>query len=103
MSLHPSLRIDKAAATQKTVLTRIERIKDLMKNGFWVEGQNVTRLPKTKVVRLKTGKKKKEEAPAEGAAAPAAGATAEKGKAGAAAPKAAGAPEKGKAAPAGKK
>jgi small basic protein (TIGR04137 family) len=82
MSLHPSLRIDTAGAQQKTVLTRIERIKDLMKKGAWVDGQDVLGLPKTKIVKIKASKKKKEEkaegaeagAGTEAAAAPAAAA-----------------------------
>ena len=71
MSLHPSLRIDKAGAAARTVMTRIERIKDLMKKGQWTEERTVTNLPKNKVVRVKAGKKEKKEA---AAGAPAAGA-----------------------------
>ena len=67
MSLHPSLKIDSAGAKHRTVLTRIERIKDLMKRELWVEGQSVTGLPKTKILKIKAAKKeKKEEAPKEG-------------------------------------
>ena len=63
MSLHPSLRVDTAGAQQRTVLTRIERLKDLMKKDLWKEGQNVIALPKTKIVKVKAKKKvKKEEA-----------------------------------------
>ena len=63
MSLHPSLRVDTAGAQQRTVLTRIERIKDLMKKDLWKEGQDVLGLPKTKIIKLKAKKKaKKEEA-----------------------------------------
>ena len=71
MSLHPSLRIDTASAQQRTVLSRIERIKDLMKKGLWVDGQSVTGLPKTKIIKVKAKKKKDEKAEegAEGAAA----------------------------------
>ena len=58
MSLHPSLKVDTAGAQQRTVLTRIERIKDLMKKGLWVDGQHVTSLPKTKIVKIKARKKK---------------------------------------------
>jgi len=58
MSLHPSLRVDSAGAQQRTVLTRIERIKDLMKKGQWEEDQNVFALPKTKIVKLKARKSK---------------------------------------------
>ena len=52
MSLHPSLKVDLAGAKQRTVLTRIERIKDLMKKGSWVDGQSVTALPKTKIIKM---------------------------------------------------
>ena len=70
MSLHPSLKIDTATVKQRSVLTRIERIKDLMKKGLWLEGRSVLGLPKTKIMKLKATKtKKEEEAPAAGAAA----------------------------------
>lgn len=70
MSLHPSLRVDSSSTQQRTVLTRIERIKDLMKKGLWDESQPVTALPKTKIIKIKTAKAKKKEEGAEGAAAP---------------------------------
>ena len=75
MSLHPSLRVDKAGVQQRTVLTRIERIKDLMKKGLWSDDHAVVGLPKTKIVRIKAKKAVKAEGAegAEGAAgAPAA-------------------------------
>jgi small basic protein (TIGR04137 family) len=77
MSLHPSLKIDKAGSAQRTVLTRIERIKEMMKKGLWSDASSVTALPKTKIVRIKAKKKTAAEATAaapgaEGAAAPAA-------------------------------
>ena len=81
MSLHPSLRIDKASVTQRTVQTRIERIKELMKKGLWKNESEITGLPKTKIVRVKAKKKVKAEEGAEGAAAPAAGAKPAAGKA----------------------
>ena len=56
MSLHSSLKIDKAGAQQRSVLSRIERIKDLMKKGLW-SGSQVTALPKTKVLKIKAKKK----------------------------------------------
>ena len=70
MSLHSSLKIDKASVTQRTVQTRIERIKELMKKGLWKEETGVIGLPKTKIVRIKAKKKVKAEgdAAAEGAA-----------------------------------
>jgi small basic protein (TIGR04137 family) len=69
MSLHSSLKIDRASATQRTVQTRIERIKELMKKGLWKEESGVVGLPKTKIVRIKAKKKIKAE---EDGAAPAA-------------------------------
>jgi small basic protein (TIGR04137 family) len=75
MSLHSSLKIDKASVTQRTVQTRIERIKDLMKKGLWKEETGVMGLPKTKIVRIKAKKKVKAE---EGAAGAEAGAAAGK-------------------------
>ncbi len=68
MSLHPSLKIDKAGAQVRTILTRIERIKDMMKRGVWTETSDVVGLPKTKIVRLKAKKREKKEETA--AAAP---------------------------------
>lgn len=59
MSLHPSLKVDSAGAQQRSVLTRIERIKDMMKKGQWSEEQTVIGLPKIKIVRVKAGKKAK--------------------------------------------
>jgi len=61
MSLHPSLKVDSAGAQQRTVLTRIERIKDLMKKELWEDGQRVTGLPKTKIVKIKKVVKDKKE------------------------------------------
>jgi len=75
MSLHSSLKIDKASVTQRSVQTRIERIKELMKKGLWKEETAVIGLPKTKIVRIKAKKKVKAEGDA---AAPAAGAAAGK-------------------------
>ena len=69
MSLHSSLKIDTAGSQQRTVLTRIERIKDLMKKGRWSDEHSVTALPKLKVVRIKARKTKAKEEGAEGAAA----------------------------------
>ena len=47
MSIHPSLKMDAAGAAQRSVLSRIERIKDLMKKGLWSQDHAVTGLPKT--------------------------------------------------------
>ena len=61
MSLHPSLKVDTAGTQQRTVLSRIERIKDLMKKDLWKEGLKATGLPKTKIVKIKARKKLKPE------------------------------------------
>ncbi len=83
MSLHSSLKIDRASGAQRTVQTRIERIKELMKKGLWKEETGVIGLPKTKIVRVKAKKKVKaeEDAAAPTAAAGAAGKPAEEAKA----------------------
>ena len=65
MSLHPSLKVDSSGAQQRTVLTRIERIKDLMKKDLWEDGRAVTGLPKTKIIKVKTASKEKKEDEAE--------------------------------------
>lgn len=95
MSLHSSLKIDRANVTQRSVQTRIERIKELMKKGLWKEEAGVIGLPKTKIIRIKAKKKIKAEegAAAPGAAEGAAGKTAEAAKTAAAKP-AAGAAKK---------
>jgi len=61
MSLHSSLKIDRASVTARSVQTRIERIKELMKKGLWKEETAVTGLPKTKIIRVKVKKKVKVE------------------------------------------
>ena len=76
MSIHPSLKVDLAGAQQRTVLSRIERIKDLMKKELWTEGHAVTSLPKTKIIKIKSKKAKKEDVAADGTAAPVADAKA---------------------------
>ena len=82
MSLHSSLKIDRASVTQRSVQTRIERIKELMKKGLWKENTAVMGLPKTKIIRIKAKKKVKAEgdAAAPDAAAGAAGKPAEAAK-----------------------
>ncbi len=70
MSLHSSLKIDRASVTQRSVQTRIERIKELMKKGLWKEETGVVGLPKTRIIRIKA--KKKVKAEGDDAAAPAA-------------------------------
>jgi small basic protein (TIGR04137 family) len=87
MSLHSSLKIDKASVKQRSVQTRIERIKELMKKGLWKDETGVVGLPKTKIIRVKAKKKiKAEEGTAAPVAADAAGKPAEAAKTAAAKP-----------------
>ncbi|MCC6758740.1 MAG: small basic protein [Candidatus Omnitrophica bacterium] len=72
MSLHSSLKIDTAGAQQRSVLTRIERMKEMMKKGLWKEARSAVGLPKTKIVKIKARKTVKEAKPEEGAAGAAA-------------------------------
>ena len=76
MSIHTSLRTDKTTAgSMRNVLKRHERIRHLIEQGTWADGQSVFGLPKIKQVKMKARKaaaKEKEEAaaPASGASAP---------------------------------
>ena len=71
MSLHRSLRIDTAGTQQRSVLKRIERMKDLMQKGLWIQDQKVVGLPKTRIVKLKARKAAKAKVdPAAAAARP---------------------------------
>ena len=84
MSIDKSLRRKNQLARARNVLTRGERIKVLMDEERWKEGQGPYNLPKVKVVKVvvkKAKKAKEEEKPAEeGAAATTAAAPAgEKG------------------------
>ncbi len=63
MSIHSSLKTGVAGTQQRSVLSRIERIKDLMRKDLWLKDSQPTGLPKTKVIKLKAKKTKtKEEA-----------------------------------------
>lgn len=96
MSLHSSLKIDTAGAQQRSVLTRIERMKEMMKKGLWKEDRSAVGLPKTKIIKIKARKAVKEAKAEEGAAGAAAAPAAKGAPAAKAAAPAAGA----KAAPA---
>jgi small basic protein (TIGR04137 family) len=81
MSIDKSLRRKNQLARARNVLTRGERIKILMDEERWKEGQGPYNLPKVKVVKVvvkKAKKAKEEEKPAEEGAAPTAAPAAEK-------------------------
>ena len=77
MSIHRSLASKSKLKRQRNVLTRNERVEQLTDQGRWHEGDPVYGLPTLKVVKIKSGKKKKKvekegEAAAGAVAAPAA-------------------------------
>ena len=68
MGLHPSLKRAEKLGGERSVLKRAERIKRLIEEEKWEEGNSVLGLPKVKVVKMKAMKKekaKKEEETAE--------------------------------------
>ena len=70
MSIHSSLRTSKdTASASRNVLKRYERVRHLMNQGLWADGQSVLGLPKIKQMKLKARKaaaKEKEETAAPG-------------------------------------
>jgi small basic protein (TIGR04137 family) len=84
MSIDKSLRRKDQLQRARNVLTRGERIKQLMDEERWPEGRSPYNLPKVKVVKIvvkKAKKAKEEEKPeGEGEAAAAAAPAAEKEK-----------------------
>jgi small basic protein (TIGR04137 family) len=73
-----SLRRRGRLVRSRNVLTREERIDQMKRAETWIAGRSPLGLPKTRVVKVATKKKKKakEEGTEEGAVAPAAGAPA---------------------------
>jgi small basic protein (TIGR04137 family) len=71
MSIDKSLRRKNTLERARNVLTRGERIKMLMNQERWKDGQSPYSLPKVKVVKIvvKKAKKAKEEEKPEGEAA----------------------------------
>ncbi|HTI52363.1 MAG TPA: small basic protein [Planctomycetaceae bacterium] len=74
MAIDKSLRRKGRLARSRNVLKREERIDQMKSEETWVAGRSPVGLPKTRVVKVASKKKKKKEEKAEeGAAAPAAG------------------------------
>ena len=75
MSIHTSLRTKtNAAGSLRNVMKRYERVRHLMTDGRWRDGQSVFGLPKIKQVKMKARKassKEKEAAAGATTAAPA--------------------------------
>lgn len=76
MAIDKSLRRKGRLARSRNVLKREERIDQMKREETWHEGRSPLGIPKTRVMKLVTKKKKKakDEKAEEGAAAPAAGA-----------------------------
>jgi len=92
MSIHPSLTISEKDKKVRSVLKRIERIRQMQEKGDWKQGDGVYGLPKIKSLRIKIKKEKVEKAATAteaGAAPAAAGAKDAKAATSKAAPKAA--------------
>ena len=72
MSIHPSLTISEKDKKVRSVLKRIERIRQMSQKGDWKQGDSVYGLPKIKSMRIKIKKEKVEKvATATDAGAPA--------------------------------
>lgn len=61
MSLHKSFGKAKYLGGKRNVLNLVEKIKYLIKNSEWKEGDSVFGLKKIKVIKLKKIKKEKKE------------------------------------------
>jgi small basic protein (TIGR04137 family) len=59
MSIHKSLKTQGKLVRARNVLSRAERIAVMEEKRSWVDGDPVYGLPKTKVMKIKTGGKKK--------------------------------------------
>jgi small basic protein (TIGR04137 family) len=62
MSIHPSLTISEKDKKTRSVLKRIERIRQMQEKGDWKQGDSVYGLPKIKTLRIKIKKEKVEKA-----------------------------------------
>jgi small basic protein (TIGR04137 family) len=62
VSIDKSLKRRSRLARVRSVLTRAERIDQMKANEKWVEGTSPFGIPKTRVIRLVLGKKKKKKA-----------------------------------------
>ena len=60
MSIDKSLKRRSGGSSNRSVLTRAERIKKLQENEKWVDGRSPFGLPKVRVVKIVLKKAKKE-------------------------------------------
>ena len=62
MSIDKSLKRKSRLARVRSVLTRPERIDQMKANEKWVDGTSPFGIPKTRIIRLVLGRKKKKKA-----------------------------------------
>jgi small basic protein (TIGR04137 family) len=72
MSIDKSLKRKSGGSSDRSVLTRAERIKKLQESEKWTEGRSPYGLPKVRVIKIVLKKAKKEKAEGEEEAKPAA-------------------------------
>ena len=76
MTIDKSLKVQRGATSNRSVMTRAERLERLKETDRWQEGQSPLGLPKVRVKKLTMKKKKKKaKEDEEGAATPGAAAT----------------------------
>ena len=59
MTIDKSLKIKRGANTNRSVLTRVERVTKLVDEGKWSEDSSPLGMPKVRVRKLQLKKKKK--------------------------------------------
>lgn len=59
MTIDQSLKVKKGSAGARSVLTRVERLKQLQEKDRWSEGDSPFGIPKVRVRKLQMKKKKK--------------------------------------------
>ena len=60
MTIDKSLKVKKGGSSNKSVMTRVERINRLKELGKWEDGNAILGMPKVRVVKISMKKKKKE-------------------------------------------
>jgi len=66
MTIDKSLKVKRGATRNRSVLTRVERLKRLKEADRWQEGDSPFGLPKVRVRKLQMKKKKKKKEDDEG-------------------------------------
>jgi small basic protein (TIGR04137 family) len=59
MTIDKSLKVKRGTNSNRSVMTRVERLRILLENGRWSEGDSPLGIPKTRVRKLVMKKKKK--------------------------------------------